>query len=281
MGILEELLSNPRATLMILLLALPGRLLAISAHESAHGWVANRCGDPTARLMGRITLNPLKHFDPIGTLCMLLFGFGWAKPVPVNPLNYRTYRRDDLRVSLAGITANFAMFIIGCIVMYSMAGIALAQLPYHSEMMIWTTNDALFRTTIDGTAGLWVEDGWYRVSDLLRYPWGAWDVLIAPVFGQTIGYLYQMIYYFVSTNLVLAAFNLIPVPPLAGYHVVNDLVLKRPLFADRRAASVGRIVMLAAVYSGWLDKGLNAVYDFVLGGGGQAVLSLLQGVGLF
>ena len=88
-GYIQEILADPKGVLLIFLLALPGRLLAISAHESAHAWVANRCGDPTARLMGRISLNPLKHLDPVGLLMMVLFGFGWAKPVPVNPLNFR------------------------------------------------------------------------------------------------------------------------------------------------------------------------------------------------
>ena len=106
MSIFDQFLFDPRGTLLILLIALPGRLLAISAHEAAHGWVADRCGDPTARLMGRVTLNPLKHFDVVGTLCMLVFGFGWAKPVPVNPLNFRNYRRDDLKVALAGVTCS-------------------------------------------------------------------------------------------------------------------------------------------------------------------------------
>lgn len=278
MSFFQELFADPKGVLLVLLLALPGRLLAIAAHESAHGWVADRCGDPTARLMGRITLNPLKHFDPVGTLCMLLFGFGWAKPVPVNPLNYRNYRRDDLKVSLAGITMNLTLFFGGCIVMYGVIWLALRQVPYQS--LYWTT-DALVRTTVDGVPALCDANYWYDVAWMLSYPWALWDVLIAPVFGQTAGYLYQMLYYFVSTNLVLAVFNLIPIPPLDGYHVLNDLVLKRPLFADQKAMGIGMAVMLVAVYTGWLDNGLNAVYDFVLSGAGDAMMSLLRAVGLF
>ena len=77
-GYIEDLLSDPRGTLIFLLLALPGRLLAISCHEAAHAYVANRCGDPTARLMGRLTLNPFKHLDPVGVLMMLVLGLGGA-----------------------------------------------------------------------------------------------------------------------------------------------------------------------------------------------------------
>lgn len=278
MGFIQELFSDPKGMLLVLLLALPGRLLAIAAHESAHGWVADRCGDPTARLMGRITLNPLKHFDLVGTLCMVLFGFGWAKPVPINPNNFRHYRDDDLKVSLAGVTMNLTLFFGGCIVMYGMLWLALKQLPYQSAY--WSTN-ALIRTTVDGVPALCDALYWYDIADCLRYPWGLWDVLIAPVFGQTVGYLYQMLYYFVSVNLVLAVFNLIPIPPLDGYHVLNDLVLKRPLFADRKAQGIGMAVMLVAVYTGVLNKALNVVYDFVLSGVGGAVMSLFRATGLF
>ena len=278
MGFIQELFSDPKGMLLVLLLALPGRLLAIAAHESAHGWVADRCGDPTARLMGRITLNPLKHFDLVGTLCMVLFGFGWAKPVPINPNNFRHYRDDDLKVSLAGVTMNLTLFFGGCIVMYGMLWLALKQLPYQSAY--WST-DALIRTTVDGVPALCDALYWYDIADCLRYPWGLWDVLIAPVFGQTVGYLYQMLYYFVSVNLVLAVFNLIPIPPLDGYHVLNDLVLKRPLFADRKAQGIGMAVMLVAVYTGVLNKALNVVYDFVLSGVGGAVMSLFRATGLF
>jgi Zn-dependent protease len=117
-GILNDFLTDPRGALLVFLLALPGRLLAISAHEAAHGWMAERCGDPTARMLGRVTLNPLKHLDPVGIACMLLLGIGWAKPVPVNPYLFRNYRRDDLKVSLAGITMNLILFLTGCIAMY-------------------------------------------------------------------------------------------------------------------------------------------------------------------
>ena len=278
MGFIQELFSDPKGMLLVLLLALPGRLLAIAAHESAHGWVADRCGDPTARLMGRITLNPLKHFDLVGTLCMVLFGFGWAKPVPINPNTFRHDRDDDLKVSLAGVTMNLTLFFGGCIVMYGMLWLALKQLPYQSAY--WSTN-ALIRTTVDGVPALCDALYWYDIADCLRYPWGLWDVLIAPVFGKAVGYLYQMLYYFVSVNLVLAVFNLIPIPPLDGYHVLNDLVLKRPLFADRKAQGIGMAVMLVAVYTGVLNKALNVVYDFVLSGVGGAVMSLFRATGLF
>ena len=89
-----------------------------------------------------------------------------------------------------------------------------------------------------------------------------------------------MIYYFVMTNLVLAIFNLIPVPPLDGYHVLNDLALKRPLFADQRAQGVGMAILYVASFSGVLGDLLGKVYEFVLSGLGGCVLSLFRAVKL-
>lgn len=98
--------------LISLLLSLPIALLSLSLHETAHGFAAWRLGDPTARNMGRLTLNPLKHLDPIGTLCMLLAGFGWAKPVPINTRNLRKPRRDMALCALAGPLSNLLLAIV-------------------------------------------------------------------------------------------------------------------------------------------------------------------------
>jgi Zn-dependent protease len=84
-------------------------LLAVTMHEVAHGFIAERLGDPTARLLGRLTLNPVKHLDPIGTIALLVFGFGWARPVPVNQNNLRRAQKDMIWVSLAGPAANLLL----------------------------------------------------------------------------------------------------------------------------------------------------------------------------
>ena len=124
---IDRFISDPINMLVIFLLAFPGRILALSAHEFAHAWVANRCGDPTAKMMGRMTVNPLKHLDPLGTVLMLVVGFGWAKPVPVNPRNYRDYRRDDLKVSVAGVTMNLMMFVLGNVLMLAFLAAAIRR----------------------------------------------------------------------------------------------------------------------------------------------------------
>ena len=84
-------------------------LIALTFHECAHGFAANKLGDPTARNMGRLTLDPRKHLDPIGTLCMMLFGFGWAKPVPVHSRYFKKPRRDMAITAFAGPAANILL----------------------------------------------------------------------------------------------------------------------------------------------------------------------------
>jgi len=84
-------------------------LIALSVHEWAHGFVANKLGDPTAKLEGRLTLNPIAHLDPLGTIMFFFIGFGWGKPVPVNPLHFRHPKRDTALVSLAGPASNFVL----------------------------------------------------------------------------------------------------------------------------------------------------------------------------
>src|SRR5215468_10903352 len=103
-------------------------LFAISVHESAHAWTANRCGDPTARMLGRITLNPIKHIDPVGTIVMpliaLVTGFpviGWAKPTPVDPRNFKSVVADDILTAVAGPVSNFLVATSTVVVMFVVA----------------------------------------------------------------------------------------------------------------------------------------------------------------
>lgn len=222
-----SLLQNPINTLIFFLLAFPGRLLAISAHEYAHAWMADRCGDPTARMLGRLTMNPLKHLDPIGVIMMLVFGFGWARPVPVNPRNYRNYRRDDLKVSLAGVVMNLIMFLLGYIILTIAVLIAInatgaKELRYLAPYAIYLEPEI-----IDATLG-WVP-----------------------------ARLFEMLGYFVQTNICLAIFNLIPVPPLDGYHVLNDLLLKRSPFVSQKIARNATGILFVLMFTGILGDGLS------------------------
>lgn len=101
--------GDPKLYIIQLLLSLPIVLLSLSIHETAHGYIAYKLGDPTARNLGRLTLNPLKHLDPIGFLCMLLAGFGWANPVPINSRNFKNPRRDMALSAFAGPISNLLL----------------------------------------------------------------------------------------------------------------------------------------------------------------------------
>jgi len=193
-------------------------LFAISIHESAHAWMASRCGDPTARMLGRVTLNPLKHIDPVGTVLMPLIALitnfpviGWAKPTPVDPHNFKNPVWDDIKTSVVGPISNFVV-----------AGGAVAV------MAVISLSSGTGRELVDWMAR------YYRPD---RTPEGA-SILIPLVV-----FFYQLM----QINVVLAVFNLIPVPPLDGSHVLRHF-LSEPL---RRAYdSVGIFGLLALVYLG-------------------------------
>ncbi len=186
------------------LYALPVLLFSMVAHEYAHGYAALRQGDPTALAMGRLTLNPLKHIDPFFTVLMplmvfMLSGgrviFGGAKPVPVDPRNYRDFKRGDLIVSSAGIVTNLALFLV-CLV----ASIAVGAL-----------------------AG------------------------VVPASTGILAVLQRMLFWGVWLNLLLAFFNLIPMPPLDGSHLLYHVLPREWQPAYRRIARYGVLVLMAVI----------------------------------
>jgi Zn-dependent protease len=175
------------------LLIFPVLVFSVVVHEVAHGWVALRQGDDTAYKLGRITLNPISHIDPFGSiivpLMLSLSGapimFGWAKPVPINPRNFTNYKRGDILVSLAGVTANFLLAIL-----FTLLTVALVHIS-----RVVPTGLTMFRyLAIMAGNGIWL-------------------------------------------NLILAFFNLIPIPPLDGSHVLYHLL---PPQLGARYREVGR-----------------------------------------
>ncbi|HET9951976.1 MAG TPA: site-2 protease family protein [Candidatus Eisenbacteria bacterium] len=186
------MLSNP----VDLLLSIPPILFALTLHEWSHGYVAMRLGDPTARLLGRLTLNPISHLDPLGTILLFLMGFGWAKPIPVDTRYLAHPRRDMMWIALAGPVSNVLLAIV--------FGTALRLLPL-GEMQASGSM---------GSAGVY------------------------------------MIAKSVQMNLVLAAFNMIPIFPLDGSRVLTGLL--PPMQAERYRAfeSYGPMLLLGLVLIG-------------------------------
>ena len=130
--------------LLTLLLMLPAMMLALSLHESAHGYVAWKCGDSTAYNLGRLTLNPLKHLDPMGFLSLLIFGYGWANPVPINTRNFRNPKRGMALSALAGPVSNLLLGVVCAVI----AGVCLGYYSYvanpFAEQTYWNEVLRLF-----------------------------------------------------------------------------------------------------------------------------------------
>jgi len=131
---------------MQLLYAIPAILIGLTVHEWAHAYAADKLGDPTAKNLGRMTLNPFAHLDPLGIIMLLFVGFGWARPVPVNPRNFKKFKRDDIIVSLAGISANCVAAFLGTLVFFAgilFWGLAQNEPFYQIMMRIITINLSL------------------------------------------------------------------------------------------------------------------------------------------
>ena len=206
--------GNIQDTIIQLLLSLPIVVMALSVHETAHGYAAWKCGDPTAYNLGRLTLNPVKHLDPIGTLCMFLVGFGWAKPVPINTRYFRKPKRDMAITSAAGPLSNFLMGAVFAV----LYGVFLAFL---EEQLI------LFHFGLEGA------------SEFLNkvFYWAA----ILCMFGALI-------------NFTFAFFNLIPIPPFDGSRIFFAFLPTKAYFAImkyERQIMMGLLVALLACSVLW------------------------------
>ena len=116
-------------SILNMILMVPGMLIAFTFHEYAHAYVADKLGDKTPRFQGRLTLNPIAHIDPIGFIAVLIFSFGWAKPVQTNPSAYKNYYKDDLKVSLAGPISNFLVAIVTALILGVYVRFAYGVLP--------------------------------------------------------------------------------------------------------------------------------------------------------
>ena len=178
-----------------LAIQLPPLLFALTVHELAHGWVAFRLGDPTAKMAGRLTMNPLKHLDPLGVLAFVIMKIGWAKPVPVDPRYFRNPQKDMLLVALAGPGAN---------VLLALASALLARV-------------------------------------LVSVP-----VLPLFVLQPLVGMLVASVW----INIMLAVFNIIPIPPLDGSKVLMGVLPPEAARSFARIEPFGFFILLALFYTG-------------------------------
>jgi len=179
-------------------LILPAVLVGFTIHEFSHAIVAVRLGDTTPRDQGRLTLNPLAHIELIGLLMILFAGFGWAKPVQINPNNFKNPKNDEILVSLAGPFSNL-LFGIGF--------------------------GLLLKTLLTVASGIFYIGG----------------------FGEI---LYQILAYFIRINLLLAVFNLFPIPPLDGSHILLSLIPDRYSGFKIAFNRYGRFILIAAILLG-------------------------------
>ncbi len=181
------------------ILMLPGIIIGLSFHEFAHAWVSDKLGDPTPRRQGRITINPLAHIDWMGFLALLLVGFGWGKPVQIDPGYYKHRRRDEFLVGIAGVTMNLILAIAFSIPARAMvkafSGVAAADLVYNVYLMIFyivSINVVLMIFNLIPCPPL---DGWGIITQIFkldRYSWwykvyqyGTWILLALIVFNVT------------------------------------------------------------------------------------------------
>jgi Zn-dependent protease len=183
----------------------PILLFSIVIHEIAHGWMALKLGDPTARDLGRLTLNPIPHIDPIGSILIPLISYfsagtvfiAWAKPVPVNPANFGNYRRDDILVSVVGPVSNLLVALV-CVILY-----------IATEKIVGPINQS--------PAGLG---------------------------SEVASFLGKMFFAGIPLNIYLAVFNLIPVPPLDGSHVLASMLPEKMAFQYRQIGFVGILLVI-------------------------------------
>ncbi len=212
----EQVLTGLTAAAIIILVSFP-------VHEFSHAFAAFRLGDSTARYQGRLTLNPVTHFDPLGGLLLLagavLGGFmiGWAKPTPVNPYNLRGGRRSEALVALAGPISNLILA----------AAVAI-------PLRLIVSNDDMFATVL--------------TNEVARFVFGVAEFLVL-------------------INVLLMIFNLLPIAPLDGWHVLLALVSPRTAYTLRQYEQYGFIVLIILIISGvpFLGQLAGLIRGFLLG----------------
>jgi Zn-dependent protease len=209
-------------------LLIPALVIAIVFHEVAHGWAALALGDPTAKEQRRLTLNPIRHVDPVGTLlvpgALALFGgpvFGWAKPVPVNARRLDNPRFGMMAVAAAGPLTNIALAMIGAVAL----GLAIPE----------------------GAQSMLSDGGLPQVGDA----------------SGAISLLSTGLLYFILINTFLAIFNLLPIPPFDGSHIVEGAMPRRWVHHYERLRPFGMLLFVGLIAVTWFAPGLGVLENTI------------------
>ena len=215
-----------------MLLSIPALIIALTIHEFCHGYAAYLLGDKTAKWDGRLSFNPLRHLDPLGSLMILLVGFGWAKPVMVNPYNLRNPKRDMAFIALAGpvsnfITAFFTLFVLWWLIAFDIGTI-------QSGYSIWRVLPA-----------------------------------VMSLHGNIMSYVYRVIFLVFQINIGIGLFNLIPIPPLDGSKILGSFLPHHLYFRymNFRYWLIVLVIMLITVIPtilGPFMMGIEQLYSFII-----------------
>ena len=206
---------------------------SLTVHEVAHGYASYALGDDTAKDRGRLTLNPIKHIHPIGTLCMIFCGFGWAKPVPIDPRRFKNPKKGMALVALAGPLSNLII------------GVAFTV---YLSVFVWL-----------------VESGAYALMPIIKYmTQGVYDII------STV--LYVILYH----NLLLAVFNLLPIPPLDGSRILLAFLPEDKYFKIMKYEFFIMIVMLILLWMGVFTHFFETFVDLIIQGVSTAVFALMN-----
>lgn len=196
-----------QALLLQIIILAPPFLFALTVHELAHGYIAYRLGDPTAKEAGRLTMNPLKHLDPLGVLAFIIMKIGWAKPVPVDPRYFRNPCKDMLSVALAGPASNLLLAIASALLLQ-----VLVRFPFLPLAIIQPLAHML-------VASVWI-------------------------------------------NLMLAVFNLLPIPPLDGSKILMGILPPQAAYNYARLEPFGFVLVLVLFYTGVIGKIIMPIIHF-------------------
>lgn len=231
-------MGNIVSKILNILFTLPGIIIALSFHEMSHGYTAHLLGDDTAHYQGRITLNPMKHFDLFGFLCLIFVGIGWGKPVPVNARNFKKPKRDMALTSLAGPASNFLLafvfsFLLAIIYKFS------------DKSAISSISRALSGIGISG-------EGKIGIAAIIFY----------------------IVFYAVMINISLGVFNLLPVPPLDGSNILFSFLPNRIVIKILPYEKYVHLILLLLLFTGILSTPLARVNNFIA----NAFISFAEGV---